>query len=896
MKTSANIRKLVVSVLLALAHGAWADATWKAVDGNWNDSNNWDGSFNASLNIENNAIFDGNAAGKTVTFTDLFSWGNYGVKDGLKLKNGIESPVVFTADADGHGFNSDNDSSYAKLYVGQGGTAGSLEIQKGTYLFPKGIDVGSNDGGASDGALTMRGGTLSGPVNIGAASGKTGTLNYYGGTISSFTIGATSGSTGVLNIYGDLDFTGNLVLGTSGKTGVYTQECGVVTVSGDIYVGDGATASSFTLNGGTNNAGRIVIPWAGSGTYSALVSGGKLNLSKTDDGIHLCRFGGTSTFELRGGEVVANRIWKETTSDGVTAVVIFNGGVLKPNANNTSNFMSAYSGMTVKVAEGGAIIDTDGYNVAIGAELTSGATMDGGLVKRGAGTLTIGTTPSYNGATKIEGGTLVMPSGYTYPGGLTVGAGTIYTYDSGTTYSGGIYLEEGAYLAVAATASTEITGVTVTGAGTVSDRIIVKTGDASKSGSATVSGSTISITVSETAATTTTWTGGGSDSNWSTADNWTHGVPSETIGAKFVVDSTVTFSDNTERKVKSIALNGKTVLLGNGNNDPKLAIGAFAENDAGMLVHNRMNIRNISGRALSFPAGVTNKILKLNGSNKTEFYNENNGPVILNGPLILEDEAIFQLTYSGASVLGPVIGAGNITTYGNGNDTFGGEWPDFTGTYTSGGHAPSFNAGFSATNATWNVTSGMTVNGDIALGTANVSSAITANSALTLTVCGGTFGAAVADDNVTLTKVGTGTLTFDGCTVPTVNVNAGTVAIGETMPTVTMLNFADGAIYQTTLVDDGNGGYTHTALTVPNASFAGNLLVAVENKELLARNETAFPILTVTGGLNLANDAVALTEQIAGNTSPFVWQPRVYGNTLKLRCYNPRAGLVIIFK
>jgi autotransporter-associated beta strand protein len=66
------------------------------------------------------------------------------------------------------------------------------------------------------------------------------------------------------------------------------------------------------------------------------------------------------------------------------------------------------SGVTYRVKEGGARIDTGAFNATISQALRSAATTDGGLTKYGTGTLVINVTTNhnYNGATRIEEGTL----------------------------------------------------------------------------------------------------------------------------------------------------------------------------------------------------------------------------------------------------------------------------------------------------------------------------------------------------------------------------------------------------------------------------------------------------------------------------------------------------------
>ncbi|MFT3788901.1 MAG: autotransporter-associated beta strand repeat-containing protein [Tepidisphaeraceae bacterium] len=78
--------------------------------------------------------------------------------------------------------------------------------------------------------------------------------------------------------------------------------------------------------------------------------------------------------------------------------------------------------------DGGAIIDTSGFNVTVGqALLASGS---GGLTKKGAGTLTLGGANTYTGLTSVEAGRLAVNgsivSGVSLSGGASLGGtGTI---------------------------------------------------------------------------------------------------------------------------------------------------------------------------------------------------------------------------------------------------------------------------------------------------------------------------------------------------------------------------------------------------------------------------------------------------------------------------------------
>ena len=70
-----------------------------------------------------------------------------------------------------------------------------------------------------------------------------------------------------------------------------------------------------------------------------------------------------------------------------------------------------WSNVTVRVLAGGARFDTAGYSRRVNTPLLSAVgegETDGGLTKLGEGTLTMTTTNTYNGATRLEGGTLTF--------------------------------------------------------------------------------------------------------------------------------------------------------------------------------------------------------------------------------------------------------------------------------------------------------------------------------------------------------------------------------------------------------------------------------------------------------------------------------------------------------
>lgn len=102
--------------------------------------------------------------------------------------------------------------------------------------------------------------------------------------------------------------------------------------------------------------------------------------------------------------------------------VDFDGGVMKGAGNgNVADFLGKsaeeWPYVFVYVHEGGAAFDSNGYNIGCHLALRSAATADGGLTKKGDGTLTVSKANTYNGPTRVLGGTIVFSASGGFTGG-----------------------------------------------------------------------------------------------------------------------------------------------------------------------------------------------------------------------------------------------------------------------------------------------------------------------------------------------------------------------------------------------------------------------------------------------------------------------------------------------
>ncbi|MFT3789424.1 MAG: autotransporter-associated beta strand repeat-containing protein [Tepidisphaeraceae bacterium] len=330
-------------------------------------------------------------------------------------------------------------------------TAGELKVSGGTTgVVASNIEIA--DGTTA--AFTVTGGVVNANRVIIAGNGGntttsgTGTVTMTGGVINSqqwFTVGSGTGASagtasgtfnisgGTLNNISQQMEVGNF-WGTSGT--VNLSGTGAINLYNNVPLSLGANNNAAA--GTVNQAGGTVTFYSDAGTT---VGGtGVLYLGRAGTST------GTFTYNLSGGTLTVPQVSRTAG----TGVFNFNGGTLKASKANTA-FFSGLS--TANVKTGGAIIDTNGFNVTVAQPLVHDTTVgapatDGGLTKNGAGTMVMSGVATYKGVTVINGGTLQFPVGttpvavakYTFdeltPGGLAGGQVVANTGTGGATMNG----------------------------------------------------------------------------------------------------------------------------------------------------------------------------------------------------------------------------------------------------------------------------------------------------------------------------------------------------------------------------------------------------------------------------------------------------------------------------
>jgi autotransporter-associated beta strand protein len=277
-----------------------------------------------------------------------------------------------------------------------------------------------------------------------------------------FSVGDSDSSVGTLNIQDNAVLrVANLYVGSAYNAG--STAAGTVNQSGGTVIQASDALATFVIGGRNSGASGVGVYNLSGGTLIATApvrmsgygsstfnqSGGTFTSASALGGINLQRFAGPGgEYNLDGGVAEFNNIDATVLSTDPTfhSVFNFNGGTLKPTSSAPiGGFLIPAKLSAANVRNGGAIIDTAGFSVSIAQPLQHSIiggdnATDGGLTKKGLGTLTLTGTNTYTGATIVSNGTLqvngVVSSATTVkPDAILGGSGTIS--NTVTVQSGG---------------------------------------------------------------------------------------------------------------------------------------------------------------------------------------------------------------------------------------------------------------------------------------------------------------------------------------------------------------------------------------------------------------------------------------------------------------------------
>ena len=259
-------------------------------------------------------------------------------------------------------------------------------------------------------------------TTVGNSTGSTtsidGSLQVMAGNVNTVVLNCNSGTSSLSG--GSITAASNVRIGNSTAAAVFNQNNGSFSAANTTYLADnpGTSVGTHNLSGGsfTQSAGIYLIATRGTGVLN--VSGtGTLTTGALWFGHNSVSGSGTSaTINLDGGVIQAGRI--ERPGGIGTSIFNFNGGALRASQDNAffiagNNGSTAFAGLTrANVRDGGAVIDSNGFNITIGQALLKSNIMGdagtGGLIKKGAGTLSLTASNTYEGDTIVEEGTLAL--------------------------------------------------------------------------------------------------------------------------------------------------------------------------------------------------------------------------------------------------------------------------------------------------------------------------------------------------------------------------------------------------------------------------------------------------------------------------------------------------------
>ncbi len=436
-------------------------ATWiGAVDQNWNTGANWSGDTSAGQDfIVNMSTGNYPMLGTNSVFTPRDILVGSGASQTGRFDHNAGSLSLVNITNVGNWFWIGRDSGAGTYNLadtsGTGGTltgfaqgSGSLNVGKlwigGRFNTTGTGTVNVNTSGAINANSTENYSNHGGVSLIVGTGGGNGTLNIDNGTVNA------AGIVDVASAFSNAQATqGTLYIGTGG----------ILNSEGDFrtaYAGSAGAQANVNLTGGSLNVGSTTKRWLrlghfDSGNSTINVNSGNLNLNTNTDirfktaggaGTHVINlnsgaitsYSGNSianqmglgagvvdlmnasstannTFNLNGGTLTIRQVLS-TSSDG-TRTFNFNGGTLRATGDTAAFFNLGTGNARANVRTGGAIIDTNSFNVTVAQALLHSNiggdnAIDGGLTKLGAGTLTLTGVNTYTGNTTVSGGSLLL--------------------------------------------------------------------------------------------------------------------------------------------------------------------------------------------------------------------------------------------------------------------------------------------------------------------------------------------------------------------------------------------------------------------------------------------------------------------------------------------------------
>lgn len=403
-------------------------------------------------------IAESNASSATLTLNDGSSFSMTGTPGSDNQRNlGLGGSATINI----NGTATFTDASTRFLSLGRDNGTGTVNMTGGTFNKSAGElrvgTTGTNGAYTATGTFYMSGGTANaGALTVGRGNNNqalvNGTVTVAGGTFNAGATGdmiigyAGAGNTGTLNVAGGT-FNASTTATRWFHVGYWDTTKGVVNISsGNLNLN---RSTSIKFNRGTGTGANVITQSGGNVTFFsdlATTVGGTGALDMMLGGAAAS----SATYHLDGGTLAVPQIIS-TTNNG-TRTFNFNGGTLKATGNQAA-FMNLGTGNAfANIRNGGAIINTNGFDVTIAQPLqhsnvVGDNAIDGGLAKQGNGRLTLSSAATYTGPTTVNGGTLALGAAASIntSAAITInGAGAKLLQTSGTAITPTVALTSGA--------------------------------------------------------------------------------------------------------------------------------------------------------------------------------------------------------------------------------------------------------------------------------------------------------------------------------------------------------------------------------------------------------------------------------------------------------------------
>jgi autotransporter-associated beta strand protein len=271
-----------------------------------------------------------------------------------------------------------------------------------------------------------------------------GTGSFTSGSGSSLTLQGTGGGRAALVVGEERNASGGINWSSSGTMnlsgGQASLKLGSLVVGRSLFASSEAGTATGTLTMSSNTLNQLDISGSGSVVQVGVSSGNQATGTLT-----IGHLGGASAITSSNNST-AVLIGSRTTSSGdaVSGTLNLNGGTLTITTTGTAIAGGGYAtsvlnlagGVTLKagasstnwidsldtaeIKTGGAVVDTNGFNLTLPQPFTGA----GGLTKAGLGTLVFSSAQGYTGPTVVSGGSLVLDAASTATtGNLTVDGG-----------------------------------------------------------------------------------------------------------------------------------------------------------------------------------------------------------------------------------------------------------------------------------------------------------------------------------------------------------------------------------------------------------------------------------------------------------------------------------------